>query len=466
MSNRRGTVLLVDDESFVRESLSTLLERRGFEIRTASSVDEALEPEQLAGVDAVVTDLKMPKRDGLALVREIASQNGPPTLVLTAFGTVGSAVECLRAGASDYLLKPTDTEELVLTLDRCIERAQNERERNYLRQSEGGVAGASDRGTADRPDPIGESPSWMEVVELAEMAARARPPVLLMGETGTGKEEVARLIHRRSERSNKAFVAVNCAAVPVDLFESEFFGHRRGAFTGAVADREGRFRIADGGTLFLDEINSLPQSSQAKVLRVLEDGMFERLGDSRPTRTDVRLICASNSRLEDEVEAGRFRADLFYRINVVQIELPPLRQRRDDVELLARAFLSAASASHGKRVDHLDERTIEVLRGHEWPGNVRELKNVIERGVLLETTDTLRASSLPPLVHKAETVDDSDLRLSVVKARAERGALVEALRRSGGVRKHAAKALGVDERNLAYYLRKHDLLGDSDESKD
>ena len=450
----RGSVLIVDDENYVRDSLASLLARQGFEVRTASSVDEALRPESLAGIEVVVTDLKMPGRDGLDLVRSLAADQAPPILVLTAYGTIDSAVECLRAGATDYLLKPTNAEELVLTLDRCLERSQRDRERRYLRRQPRGP---------EQADPIGVSEGWRQVVELAEVAAQAQAAVLLIGETGTGKEEVARLVHRRSPRADHAFVAVNCAAIPVELFESEFFGHRRGAFTGALNDREGRFRVAHEGTLFLDEINSLPATAQAKVLRVLEDGRFERLGDSRPTHTDVRLICASNASLEEEVAAGRFRADLFYRINVVTIHLPPLRRRRDDIEPLARAFLAQASAQQGKVVEHLPKRTLELLRGHDWPGNVRELKNVIERGVLLERRDSLQPESLPPLGPSSpEAPSGGDLRLSEVKARSERRALLEALRRSGGVRKNAAELLGIDERNLAYYLRKHDLIGERD----
>lgn len=456
-AQRRGTVLIVDDEDYVRDSLASLLERRAFEVRTASGVDEALVALRRDGIDAVVTDLKMPGRDGLSLVRELAKDDeAPPILVLTAHGTIGSAVECLRAGASNYLLKPTDVDELVLTLDRCLDQAHRDRERRYLRSAKASPVSA---------DPVGVSDAWNRVLELADIAATAQATVLLSGETGTGKEVLARWIHRHGPRSRNAFVAVNCAAIPIELFESEFFGHRRGAFTSAIADREGRFRIADGGTLFLDEINSLPASAQAKVLRVLEDGCFERLGESRPTRTDVRLICASNVRLEDEVAAKRFRADLYYRINVVTIEIPPLRARRDDIEPLARTFLAAASAAQGKAVRELPERTLEVLRAHTWPGNVRELRNVIERGVLLERGEALRPESLPPLTPtNLETGDaDGSLLLSEIKARAERQALLEALRRSGGVRKAAAARLGVDERNLAYYLRKHKLIGDGDD---
>ncbi len=458
--NARGTVLIVDDEDYVRESLASLLQQRGFEVRTATSVDNALRPELLAGLDAIITDLKMPGRDGLSLVRELAGKDAPPILVLTAYGTVSSAVECLRAGASDYLLKPTNADELILTLDRCLDQANRDRERDYLRAGGG-------RGGADR-QPIGNSPEWLRVMELAALAATTSTAVLLIGATGTGKEEVARFIHARSERRARAFVAVNCAAIPTELFESEFFGHRRGAFTGALTDRAGRFKIADRGTLLLDEINSLAPAAQAKVLRVLEDGSFERLGDSQPSRTNVRLISASNSRLDEDTAGGRFRADLFYRINGLTIELPALRSRREDIEPLALRFLARASVELGKTIDTIHPRTLELLRAHEWPGNVRELKNMIERGALLEPSGTLRPESLPPLApriaYSSETVEpmDGDLRLASVKAHAERRALMEALRRSGGVRKKAASSLGVDERNLAYYLRKHDLM-DSDD---
>jgi transcriptional regulator with GAF, ATPase, and Fis domain len=298
---------------------------------------------------------------------------------------------------------------------------------------------------------------------LAEVVAPTDTPVLLLGESGTGKEEVAKLIHRRSPRADAALVRVNCAAIPADLFESELFGHRRGAFTGATDDRDGRFRIADGGTLFLDEINSLPAAAQAKLLRVLQDGAFERVGDSKTTHVDVRLLCASNSDLPVEVEAGRFRADLFYRINVMTIGLPPLRQRGEDVPLLARAFLEEIGARLGRRLEGIAPDAEAALRAYGWPGNVRELRNVVERALLLETSDRLSLASLPfaggsdedPTPARDRT-DELNLRETV--ARAERETLREALRRSDGVKRRAADLLGIDERNLAYYLRKHGLM--------
>jgi len=445
----RATVLVVDDEDYVRESISALLTERGFRVRTAGSVRAALEPSALAGTDIVVTDLKMPGESGLDLVREIGARSGPPVIVLTAYGTVESAVECVRAGAADYLLKPTNPDELSLVVDRVLARSVERRELAFLRSRTGSLP--------DRPDPIGESPGWKKVVEMAQVAATADTTVLLLGETGTGKEEVARLVHGLSERADRPFVAVNCAAVPETLFESEFFGHRKGAFTGAVSDRDGRFRIAHGGTLLLDEVDALSPASQAKVLRVLESSTFERVGDSEPTLVDVRLICATNSDLERRVEDGEFRRDLFYRINVLEIVIPPLRERIEDVELLARAFTHEFAAQLGKSVVAPSDEVLAVLRGYAWPGNVRELRNVIERAVLLEQCDELRVESLPVLTG-ARTVEEPSSNLRKALATEERRLLERALEQANGVKRDAAKALGIDERNMAYYLRKHGLI--------
>jgi len=449
-SHPQGTVLIVDDESYVRDSLATVLSRKGFTVRTASSVDDALAAENLAGLDAVVTDLKMPVRGGLELVAELAQREPHlPVIVLTAFGTVSSAVECMQAGAFDYLVKPTNPDELKLVLERALRHEKSRRELEYLRDGGGP--------TGERDGPIGESPGWKRVLELVDVAAPVDTTVLLLGESGTGKEVVAKLLHSRSPRSGSAFVRVNCAAIPGELFESEFFGHRRGAFTGAVADREGRFRVAHTGTLLLDEINSLPLPAQAKVLRVLQEGEFERVGDSRPTRVDVRLVCASNVDLEAEVEAGRFRPDLFYRINVLTIRIPPLRERRQDVPLLAEAFLAELAPRLGKATAGISDAAMEALAAYPWPGNVRELRNVVERGILLSKGEVIGPGDLPFSASDQE-LDADDLNLRRRLLASERDFLAEALRRTGGVRRTAAKLLGIDERNLAYYLKKHDLM--------
>jgi len=433
----------------VRESLAALLGDKGFRVRTAGSVQAALAPASLAGIDVVVCDLKMPGATGLDLVRQLAESGGPPVVLLTAYGTVRSAVECVRAGAADYLLKPADPGELTLVLDRVLAQSRERRELDFLRSRAGSLP--------DRADPIGESAGWKRTVELSEVAATADTSVLLLGESGTGKEEVARLIHRRSGRSARSFVAVNCAAIPDGLFESEFFGHRKGAFSGAVADRDGRFRIAHGGTLLLDEIDSLSIAAQAKILRVLETGSFERVGDSESTLVDVRLICATNSDLKERVREGAFREDLFYRVNVLAIEIPPLRRRVEDIDLLARAFTREFAARLGKSVGGPSDEALAALRGYDWPGNVRELRNVIERAVLLEKGDELRPESLPPLGGSAESGGEPrGLRGALVAE--ERRLLIQALEESSGVKREAARRLGIDERNMAYYLRKHGLL--------
>jgi transcriptional regulator with GAF, ATPase, and Fis domain len=308
------------------------------------------------------------------------------------------------------------------------------------------------------------------------VAAPVDTSVLLIGESGTGKEEAARLLHRLSARAAGPFVSVNCAAIPMELFESEFFGHRRGAFTGATSDREGRFQVADGGTLFLDEVDSLPALGQAKILRVLEDGSFERVGESRPTTVDVRLVCASNADLFGEVAAGKFRSDLFYRINVMTIRTPPLRERREDVRPLAEAFLAELATRFGRPARAFAPETLAAFEEYDWPGNVRELRNVVERAVLLERGElvgpqgllfprpaSVSAAAVPganPSAVSAATPEndgDGDLHLRTQLVRTERRLLAEALARAGGVKRQAARLLGIDERNLGYFLRKHGL---------
>jgi len=461
----RGTVLLVDDEAYVRDSLASLLERRGFTVRTAASADRALADGAAEGADAVVADLKMSGLSGLELLRELQTRAPAlPVVLLTGHGTVASAVECMRAGAFEYLLKPAEPGELELVLERAMQTAGLEREVSYLRgTAEDGAGDAARDGGPRRP--LGESPVWRRAMELAETAAPADTSILLVGETGTGKEELAKVIHAASRRATGPFVTVNCAAIPDELFESEFFGHRRGAFTGAVADREGRFRVAHRGTLLLDEVDTLPERAQAKVLRVLEDGVFERVGESRPTRVDVRLVCATNSDLGRRVEEGRFRADLYYRINVVSVDVPPLRERPGDVEILARYFLGELSRRLGKEIDDFSPDALERLAAYPWPGNVRELRNVIERGLLLEPSERFTVASLPADLRAGGAAvvggdDGGDLHLRDRLQVEEKRLLLTALERAGGVKREAARLLGVDERNLAYYLRKHGLMED------
>jgi DNA-binding NtrC family response regulator len=445
----RGRVLVVEDEAYVRDSLVEILRARGYDVEGTGSVADALARLSRAPVDMILTDLKMPDADGLELVRRVqASTAEVPVVVLTGHGTVASAVECLKAGASEYILKPADPEALDVALQKALAARALRREVRYLRSALGETTAT-----------VGESPAWRRVVAMVEAAAPADATVLLLGESGTGKELLARLLHRRSPRSSGPFVRVNCAAVPLEMWESEFFGHRKGSFTGATTDRDGRFQLAHGGTLLLDEVGAMPAAGQAKLLRVIQDGEFDRLGDEQPSRVDVRVVAATNSDLQEEIAGGRFRADLYHRLNVVRIAVPPLRERPEDIDLLARKFAEEIAARLGRPAPPLGPETLARFRAYSWPGNVRELRNVIERALILDPEGGLEALDLVPAGALAPPTPglEGDLNLRAALGRLERELLLEALRSAGGVRKEAARRLGVDARNLAYYLRKHGL---------
>jgi len=454
----RGRVLIVEDEAYVRASLRDLLGERGFDVDLAEDVAAALASLARSPVDVVLTDLKMPGADGQELVKRMqAAYPQVGVVVLTGQGSIASAVACIKAGASDYILKPADPEALEVALDRALANRALQREVDYLRQGE----------TAAEDVPVGVSPSWVAVMQTVRSVAGSDATVLLLGESGTGKELVARLIHRLSRRRSGPCVRVNCAAIPLEMWESEFFGHRKGSFTGAAGDREGRFRLAHRGTLFMDEIADMPLPAQAKILRVLQDGEFDRLGDERPTRVDVRIVAATNSDIDAAVAERRFRHDLFYRLDVVRIALPPLRDRKEDVPLLAGRFVREIAARLGRPAPEIAREVMADLMAYSWPGNVRELRNVLERALILDPGMSLASLDLPPVAGlaappppAAESGDDLNIR--TVVARREKEALVEALRRARGVRKEAARLLGIDQRNLAYYLHKHGI--DPDEA--
>jgi DNA-binding NtrC family response regulator len=453
LSKTRGRVLVVEDEAYVRDSLVAVLRAGGYEVNPAGSVAEAVALLAKASVDVVLSDLRMPEADGLALVRRMqASSPETPVIILTGHGNVASAVECLRAGASDYILKPADPEALEVALQRALEGRSLRREVRYLR---GAVAPAA--------EPVGESASWRRVMAMVAAAAPTDSTVLLLGESGTGKELLARIVHRLSPRASGPFVRVNCAAIPLEMWESEFFGHRKGSFTGAAADREGRFHLAHRGTLLLDEVGAMPTAGQAKLLRAIQDGEFDRLGDEQPTRVDVRIVASTNSDLADEVKQGRFRADLFYRLNVVRIDVPALRERKEDIDLLARLVVEEVSMRLGRPAPEIGPETLARLRAYSWPGNVRELRSVIERALILDPAhgldsfDLLPAPAAGPLAAAEAAPGERELNLREALHRLEKEMLLEAQRRTGGVRKDAARLLGIDPRNFAYYLRKHGL---------
>ena len=451
--NPRARVLVVEDEPYVRQSLLEVLRARDYEAEPASSVAEALAHLARSPVDVVLTDLKMPGQDGRELVRRMqTAAPDVPVVVLTGHGTISSAVECLKAGASDYLPKPADPDALEVTLERALAGRALRREVGLLRD-------------ATTPEaPVGESPAWRRVMEMVRAVAATDSILLLTGESGTGKELLARLAHRLSPRAAGPYVRVNCAAVPLEIWESEFFGHRKGSFTGAGNDREGRFQLADRGTLFLDEVGAMPLAGQAKLLRVIQDGEFDRVGDERPTRVDVRIVAATNSDLGAEVSAGRFRSDLFYRLNVVRVEVPPLRDRPEDIPLLASRFVVEIAGRLGRKPPELGPEILDRLRAYSWPGNVRELRNVIERALILsprglEALDVAPDGAGAPLPLDGETIGELNLRSALT--RLEKDLVREAVRRSAGVRKEAARLLGIDARNLGYYLRKHHLDADA-----
>jgi DNA-binding NtrC family response regulator len=442
----------VEDEAYVRESLREILRDRGYQVLEAGDADQAMERASRSSLDVVLTDLRLPGADGLTLLKRLkAASPELQVVVLTGQGTIASAVACLKAGASDYLLKPVDPEALEVALERARAGRALRREVHYLRGALSAEA-----------EPLGASPAWRRVLEMVDAAALSDSVVLLCGESGTGKDLLARRLHEKSGRAACAYVRVNCAAVPTEMWESEFFGHRKGAFTGASADRDGRFALADGGTLFLDEVGAMPGETQAKLLRAIQDGEFHRLGDEQPTRVDVRIVAATNADLEGAVRAGRFRADLYYRLNVLKVAVPALRERPEDIEALARAFVPDVAARLGRPAPELSAEAVARLRAYSWPGNVRELRSVIERALVLHPERGLAALDLAPEpvaegAAASEPRREGDLTLRDNLNRLERSLLLAAHKRARGVRRAAAELLGIDPRNLAYYFRKHGL---------
>lgn len=444
-------VLVVDDEEAQRKVLAGFLRKAGYEALAAGSVDEALETVRARSVDAVLTDLKMPGKGGLELLAEIrALAPDVPVIVLTAFGTVDSAVEAMKRGAVDFLTKPVDLGALEVLLVRALERRALESENRELRTQLRERYRLEGLETANT--------RMAEAINLAARAAASKATVLIRGESGTGKELLARAVHQASPRRDAPLVAVNVAALPETLLESELFGHERGAFTGADRERRGRFELADHGTLLLDEIGDLPRGTQVKLLRVLQEQAFERLGGTRTIHVDVRVLAATNRDLEAMVREGSFREDLYYRLDVVTIAIPPLRERREDVPAIAESLLRRFAAEAGGRPKRLSREALDLLLRYRFPGNVRELENVLLRAVVLSRGELITTSDLP--LHLGElSPEPAEGTGSLVQRLAahERALLSEALARAEGVQTRAARALGISERHLRYRLRKHGL---------
>jgi len=447
----RGRVLLIDDEDLFREDLANLLRQRGLTCQTAGSGEEGL---RLAGEeepDLVLCDLVMPGAGGQAVVNRLAAiYPDLPVIVFTAYGTLETAVEAFRSGVADYVLKPIVHEDLMWRVTRCLEHRRLSREVRYLRRA------LSDARTGTRL--VGASPAMENVRRLIARVARNDSTVLIRGETGTGKELVAREIHEEGPGPDRPFVPVNCAAVPRDLFESELFGHVRGAFTGAVSHRPGMFELADDGTLFFDEIAELPLELQPKLLRAIEQKEIQRVGGSHTIVPRARIVAATNRDLEAEMAAGRFREDLYYRIRVFEIESPPLREHREDIPLLVNHFLSRLNTRLKRNVVRVDREAMQVLTSAPWRGNVRELENTLERAVLLTEGDSIRLDDLPiELTHGVGTSDDAPDDLRKALQIHEREHIQRVLAATGGNREEAARRLGVDISTLYRHLKALDI---------
>jgi len=451
-------ILVVDDEQAQRTVLAGFLRKRGFEVLQAPGVGEALSQVSARLVDLVLTDLRMPDGTGLDVLNGVRKINPEiAVVVMTAFGTVASAVDAMKHGASDYLTKPIDLDELDVLIARTLERRALVAENRELKRQLEGRHRLSGLETAN--------PRMADAINVAARAAISRATVLIRGESGTGKELMARAVHYASPRSKGPLVAVNVAALPDTLIESELFGHERGAFTGADREHRGRFELADGGTLFLDEIGDLPKSTQVKLLRVLQEQAFERLGGTRTLRVDVRVIAATNRDLEAMVAQGGFRDDLYYRLNVVSIDIPPLRERREDIPALVQLFLQRFAGERPVPVTDVSREAMDLLVKYEYPGNVRELENLVHRAVVLARDRTLTTADLPIRVARMKADGQVEPAATFVErvSEFERALIVEALDRAGGVQTRAARALGMSERHLRYKLRKYKLGQGGDE---
>jgi two-component system, NtrC family, response regulator AtoC len=449
-------ILIIDDEPSLRQTVSMILGEEGYEVHLASDGKEGLDKALELQPDMVLTDVRMPGMPGMEFLERYRAEGGDAlVIVMTAYGSTELAIEAMKKGAYDYVPKPFSADQLVLAIRKAQERESLRQEVTRLReevQVERRFSGI-----------IAKSPAMKNAIEMATKVARYPSPVLITGESGTGKELIARLVHDQSDRAGQAFIAVNCGAIPENLLESELFGYVRGAFTGADRDKPGLFEAATGGTLFLDEIGEMPGSLQVKLLRVLQDGQVRRLGESRSRTVDARIVAATNRLLEDEIREGNFRKDLFFRIAVVPIHLPPLRQRPEEIPLLAKHFLDKYNRSLGLELEGIEPEAMKVLLEYAFTGNVRELENVIERAMVLAEGARLGVDDLPHHVRSPiralDEVDLGDDELSVKKHGAilERRLIQKALERTGGNRTKAADLLELSSRALLYKIRDYDL---------
>jgi DNA-binding NtrC family response regulator len=452
MTPARGTILLADDEEKILKRLGRALRDEGHEVVEATTIREAQRHLGERAFDLLVVDNVMPDMTGLELIREVSQSmtpaERPQIVMMTAHGSTQIVREAFKLGVEDFLEKPFEVDELLVLARRAVKSLRLQTERQYLiseRDAEFNHYGI-----------VGRSRVMDDVIKRAELVSETKSTVLITGETGTGKEMVARLIHHRSPQREMPLIKVNCAAIPETLLESELFGHVRGAFTGATMTKRGKFALADGGSIFLDEIGTLTPAIQSKLLRVLQEREFEPLGAERTQKVDVRVIAATNRDLKQMVSDGKFQEDLYYRLNVIPIMLPPLRERREDIPVLIDHFIDKHRQRTGKRIDRVDDDVVKALQRYEWPGNVRELENTIERAVVLSTSPVITAASISLLgATSAPASGLPSMRLHQNLEWVERETIRRALEQSGGVKKEAAEVMGISQRALSYYLAKY-----------
>jgi len=443
-------ILVVDDEGNARQALRDILTEEGYELVEAADGEDALQLMQSFAPAAVLADVRMPRMDGITLLKKAREQGSDAVFVMmTAFASVEAAVEAMRAGAENYLVKPLDVNAVLVVLEKALEKLRLQRETQNLRERV--------RERYRFHNIVGDAPELQAVYEVVKRAAPTRATVLILGESGTGKELIAQALHEESPRRERPFIKVSCAALSETLLESELFGHEKGAFTGAIGRREGRFELADGGTLFLDEIGDISPALQIKLLRVLQQKEFERVGGVSTLKVDVRLVAATNRDLASEVKNGKFREDLYYRLNVVAVTLPPLRQRKGDIPALVSHFVEKYGKAYAKEIRGLAPGTLNALLAHDWPGNVRELENVVERAVVLAKGLEMTADDLPPILRGPRPRERAPGALipGATLYQIEREAILRTLEMVGGSTSRAAEILGISVRKIQYRLKEY-----------
>jgi DNA-binding NtrC family response regulator len=449
------TVLLVDDNASQRRVIEFWLKEEQYDVASAGSAEEALRLAETLPFDLVISDIRMPGLGGLELLARLHERSPDvPVILMTAFGTVNDAVEAMKIGAFDYVLKPLEEEPLKVVAAKALEHRRLIAENRYLR--------AFAEKTAKFESLIGQSKKMTELFDVARQVAPRESTVLILGESGTGKELVAKAVHLNSARRRGSFIVINCGAIPENLIESELFGHKKGAFTGALADRMGKFEAASGGSVFLDEVSELPLPLQVRLLRVLQEREIDKIGEPRPIPINVRVIAATNRNLAAMIQDGTFREDLFYRLSVVTLRVPALRDRRDDIPLLAEHFMEKSTRRYDLPARHLHREAMDLLTAYNWPGNVRELENVIESAVVLSTGELIAPEALPENIRRQESriskihLDIPDEGISLEEV--ERELLARALEKAGGNQSRAARLLNVSRKTLIYRLEKYGLI--------